>query len=545
VDRASYLQRARTRGVNPIVYWTVRAVLQPFFHLYFRMQRLGREHMPKDGPCIIAANHRSFLDPFVIGTLMRRPVYFVAKKELFGNRIQAWFLNALGAFPIDRGNADSDAMAAAREIVERGDCVVIFPEGTRTRPGALGSPKRGVGRLALETGAPVVPVAVIGTEAIRRGWRIRPHKVRMRVGRPLTFPRVEQPSPHLAKAVTERIWPCIALQWEWLGGLPPVRRAAVIGAGSWGTGIAVELARAGLEVDLACRTAEQAAELADAGVNEHYLPEVALPDAVRITACDLDLSKHDLVVLAVPARALPQVVAAHGANIPRRAGVVVAAKGVVPGGALPSAYVAERTQARSIAVLGGPSHAHDALVNGASLVVASTDKGFSRQVADLLRRAGLEATRSRDVVGVELAACAKNAAALAAAAAAHSGPNAAGAAAGKVFSEVAALARARGASSETFTGLAGAGDLVATVLADGSRNRRAGEMLGLGVSPQEIGPALGQAAEALDAVPELAGLLRDARVDAPATTSLAAVVEGRIPPERWLEELSARRRVAA
>jgi len=76
-------------------------------------------------------------------------------------------------------------MASAREILARGDCVLIFPEGTRVRPGSLGRPKRGVGRLALETGAPVVPVAVIGTEAVRRGWRIRPHKVRIRCGRPL------------------------------------------------------------------------------------------------------------------------------------------------------------------------------------------------------------------------------------------------------------------------------------------------------------------------------------------------------------------------
>ena len=71
--------------------------------------------------------------------------------------------------------------------------MLIFPEGTRIRPGSLGKPKRGVGRLALETGAPVVPVAVIGTEAVRRGWRIRPHKVRIRAGRPLRFPQVESP----------------------------------------------------------------------------------------------------------------------------------------------------------------------------------------------------------------------------------------------------------------------------------------------------------------------------------------------------------------
>jgi 1-acyl-sn-glycerol-3-phosphate acyltransferase len=167
---------------------------------------------------IFAANHRSFLDPFVIGTLARRPIYFVAKKELFSNRLQAWLLNALGAFPVDRGKGDADAMVTAREILERGDCVVIFPEGTRVRPGPLGSPRRGVGRLALETGVPVVPIAVIGTESVRRGWRIRPRKVRIRCGAPLTFPCVQAPSRELAGAVTSRIWPCVMLQWEWLGG---------------------------------------------------------------------------------------------------------------------------------------------------------------------------------------------------------------------------------------------------------------------------------------------------------------------------------------
>src|SRR3954452_3819453 len=237
-----HLDRARNKGVNPFVYWIVRALFQPFFHIYFRMSRIGREHVPAEGPVILAANHRSFLDPFVIACMARRPLYYVAKKELFARPLTAWFLNSLGAFPIDRGNADEDAMATAREILERGDRVLIFPEGTRVRPGTLGAPKRGVGRLALETGAPVVPVAVIGTETIRRGWRIRPHKVRIRAGRPITFPKVEAPSRQLATAVTDRIWPCVMLQWEWLGGLAPLRRAVIIGAGSWGPRAAVALA---------------------------------------------------------------------------------------------------------------------------------------------------------------------------------------------------------------------------------------------------------------------------------------------------------------
>jgi 1-acyl-sn-glycerol-3-phosphate acyltransferase len=542
VDQEALHRRARERGVNPIVYWLSRAVLQPVFHIYFRLSRVGREHVPPEGPVIFASNHRSFLDPFVIGMLARRPIYYVAKKELFRYRPVAWFLSALGAFPVQRGAGDQDMVRTARAILDRGDALVMFPEGTRIRPGPLGHAHRGVGRLALESGAPVVPVAVMGTEAVRRGWRIRPHKVRIRVGRALRFPRVPEASPQLAQAVTDRIWPCVMLQWEWLGGLPPLRRVVVVGAGASGTSLAVRLARGGVEVELGCRTAEQARALATTRVEERYLPGVVLPDGVAAgTAAALDFAAADLVCFAVPARDLPGAMAEYGAQVPDRAGALVLSKGVVPPtGALPNAYVAERVRAHAVASLGGPAQALDALVHGASVVLAAHDEAFASQVAALLRDAGYDCQRTSDVAGVDLAGAAKNAAVLAAAAAGSSGgPNAAGAAAGKVFAEVEAYAERQGGRPETFAGLAGAGDLVATTFAAQSPNRRAGELLGAGVPASEIAPSLGHAVEAVDTVPLLSDAMRRSGVRAPAVDGLAALIEGRVEPESWARTVTA------
>ena len=536
MDHVTLHERTRAKGVNPLVLWLVRAVLQPFFHIYFRMVRIGREHIPAEGPVILASNHRSFLDPFIIGTMVRRPVYYVAKTELFEfHPVVTWLLSALGAFPVARGAGDAAMIETAKEILERGEIVLMFPEGTRTRPGSLGRPRRGVGRLALETGAPVVPIAIIGTEDVRNGWRIRPRKVRLRAGPALRFPKVEQASPSLAGAVTDRIWPCVMLQWEWLGGLPSIRRAAIVGAGTWGTSLAVSLARAGFEVDLGCRTAEQAERVAAERVNERYLPGVELPGSITVArAAELELSVHDLVCLAVPARALPAVLAAHGERIARRSGILVLSKGLVPPlGTLPSAFVAERSSARAVAVMGGPACGPDVLEHGASIVLASLDRAFGRQLADVLRSARLDVTVSSDVTGVELAGAAKNVAVLAAGAASLAGPNVAGAAAGKVFAEVDALARVRGGRPETFAGLAGAGDLVATVVSQSSQNRRAGELLAQGVPAADIGRSLGQAADAVESVTMLATVAHDAQLSTPALDGLAALVEGRIEPERW------------
>jgi glycerol-3-phosphate dehydrogenase (NAD(P)+) len=531
----------REHGVNFVLYLLARLVLQPALMIWLRLTRHGREHARVRGPLIVAANHRSFLDPFVIGVTLpwRRPLHYVAKVELFEKRWQGWILSRLGAFPIRRGEADEEAMRTSRMILERGGAVCIFPEGTRIRAGSLAEPKRGVGRLALETGAVVLPVAVVGSEQVRRGWRIRPRKVKLRFGRPMTFPRTDHPSPALAATVTGRIWPNIELQWEWLGGLPPLRKAAVIGAGSWGTAMAVLLARGGLEVQLGCRTREQAERIATARENERYLPGVELPEGLAVKrSADIELAGADLICLAVPSAALPAAVGALGDRIGGRSGVLLLTKGLVgPMGALPTGYVSERVRARAIASLGGPAHAREAVTGAAALVLGSGDADLRSQLGEVFDRAALVCERTEDVVGVEMAGVAKNAAALAAAAAEPHGLNAAGLAAAEVWGECVEYGLSGGASPETFAGLAGVGDLTATVLAPGSRNRRAGELLGRGVPAAQIQERIGQASEGLDSVPLCAATLAAAGVEAPALRGLAALIEGRIDAPAWISTL--------
>ncbi len=540
-DLHRYHEYTRRHGVSWPLYNLARLFLLPTFLIYFRLSRQGRRFSDIKGGMIVAANHRSFLDPFVIGAALpwRRPMNYVAKMELFEKRWQGWLLSRLGAFPIRRGESDEEAMNTARTVVDRGGTICIFPEGTRIRTGSLSNPKRGVGRLALQTGASVVPTAVLGSEKVRRGWRIRPRKVQVRMGPAMTFPQAENPSPALAATVTGRIWPNIELQWEAIGGLPPMRRAAVIGAGSWGTAMAVMLARGGLEVQLGTRTAEQAREMVAERDNERYLHGVNLPASVEVkTASEIEIAGLDLVCLAVPSKSLPQAVGSIADQVGERTALLMLSKGLVhPQGELPSEYVGERVRARAIACLGGPAHAREAVSGSAALVLGTSDADLRSQLGQVFDRAGLACERSTDVIGVEMAGVAKNAAALAAAAAEPHGLNAAGIAAAEIWRECVEYAVLRGGDAETFNGLAGVGDLTATVLAPGSRNRRAGRLLGEGVPAGEIPGRIGQASEGLDSVPLIAETVARAGIKARGLAGLAELIRGEIGAEAWVAGL--------
>jgi glycerol-3-phosphate dehydrogenase (NAD(P)+) len=314
------------------------------------------------------------------------------------------------------------------------------------------------------------------------------------------------------------------------------RRAVVVGAGSFGTAVAVLLARAGLRTTLQTRTEEQAKKLGDARQNEAYLAGVDFPRELRVEPASEGLARADIVFLGVPSRGLDEVIAGlEGAGLGAKAAIVSLAKGLVPpDGVAPTVMLSRLFLAERIACIGGPAHAQEMVSAGAGLVAASSDEGLARTLSEVFQRAGVVCEVSNDPVGVELAGAAKNAAALASGATVSQGLNAAGAAAGHIFGEVWRFAEALGAKPESMIGLAGTGDLVATALAPQSRNRRAGELLAEGVAAAEIPDRIGQAVEALEMVPLLARGLRNAGVDAPVTDALARLIGGELPLDEWV-----------
>ena len=175
-----------------MAYWIVKVFLTPILRVVYRIRVEGREHLPKHGPVILASNHRSFLDSIFIPLIIRRRVTFVAKAEYFDDPKTAWFFRAVGQIPIRRegGSASEGALSAATDVLESGGVFGIYPEGTRTRDGLLHKGKTGVARLALGTGAPIVPVGLIGTDECQPTNAKLPRlfrKVTIRFGAPLSM----------------------------------------------------------------------------------------------------------------------------------------------------------------------------------------------------------------------------------------------------------------------------------------------------------------------------------------------------------------------
>jgi glycerol-3-phosphate dehydrogenase (NAD(P)+) len=318
---------------------------------------------------------------------------------------------------------------------------------------------------------------------------------------------------------------------------PGTKRAVVIGAGSFGTAVAVLLARGGLRTTLQTRTREQAEELAAHRENRVYLSGVDLPRELRIEHVGAGLARADYVFLGVPSLGLDAVIEMLEANgLSSKAAVVSLAKGLVPpSGTPPTVLLTRRFGAARTGCMGGPAHAREMVSEGAGLVAASTEESLATALAGVFLRAGVVCEESNDPTGVELAGVAKNAAALASGATEAQGLNAAGAAAGHIFAEVWRWADSQGARPESMIGLAGTGDLVATALAPESRNRRAGELLAQGVPAADIPSRVGQAVEALQTVPLLARALEGADIPAPVTGALARLISGELPLEHWVE----------
>jgi glycerol-3-phosphate dehydrogenase (NAD(P)+) len=317
---------------------------------------------------------------------------------------------------------------------------------------------------------------------------------------------------------------------------PGTRRARVIGAGSFGTALAVLLARGGLRTTLQTRTAEQAVSIETARENTVYLPGVSLPGGLRVEPASAGAARADYVFLAVPSRALGEAIdSLVAAGLGPRTAIVSVAKGLVPpAGTPPTAILAARFGEHRVACVGGPAHAQEMVHSGAALVAAAREEELARALAQVFTRAGVVCELSDDPLGVELAGAAKNAAALAAGATEAQGLNAAGAAAGHIFAEVWRHAEMLGARPESMIGLAGTGDLLATALARESRNRRAGELLAAGVPAGEIPGQIGQAVESLESVPLLALALERAGVSAPVTGALGRLIAGELPLQDWV-----------
>jgi glycerol-3-phosphate dehydrogenase (NAD(P)+) len=299
-------------------------------------------------------------------------------------------------------------------------------------------------------------------------------------------------------------------------------RVAVVGGGSWGSVFAVLLAERGHEVTLACRDPEQARAIAETGRNPRYVPDADLSTVSATTLDEAPVAGAELVCLAVPSSAFRRV--AEG--LPGDAPLLSLTKGLDPetGSRLSSVV-----RGRPVAVLSGPNHAEE-IAQGlpAAAVIASEDQAFAVELQHAIISTRFRVYLNTDLVGVELCAAAKNVMALAAGGVDGFGfgDNAKAALITRGLAEMARLGEACGARGETFSGLAGMGDLIVTCFSPYSRNRRAGDLIAQGRSPEEAKEEIGMVVEGLTTAPVLRDLSRRLGVELPITEAICEVLTG-------------------
>jgi len=182
----------------PWFYYVARVIVRGLLKLLTRCQVKGRENIPSQGPLLVVANHLSLADPPLLGVSLSRKVTFMAKKELFRFRLIGYFIGSLGAFSVHRGRLDRKAMRQTYQILADGLALVMFPEGTRSRSGRLRPAFSGPALIAVRSGAPILPVGIIGTEKIRGvTWLLRRPQITVNIGHPFYLSPV---SSRLTKA---------------------------------------------------------------------------------------------------------------------------------------------------------------------------------------------------------------------------------------------------------------------------------------------------------------------------------------------------------
>jgi 1-acyl-sn-glycerol-3-phosphate acyltransferase len=198
-------ERSRTRDPD-WVYEVVRLATSLYAWTFFRARGVDAVKVPHTGPVILAPNHFSFMDHFFAGAFIRRRVRFMAKSQLFVPPMQFIYTHG-GVFPVRRGYQDEDAFITANSILERGGAIVMYCEGGRSRTGELSElPKRGIGRLALESGAPVVPVAIHGSSHVRNWKRLQFPRVSVKYGDVIRWPQVTDPTRDQQQGVANEIF---------------------------------------------------------------------------------------------------------------------------------------------------------------------------------------------------------------------------------------------------------------------------------------------------------------------------------------------------